>query len=105
MVRRRAMVRLWHNYVGKTRLNLFPANGGVSSYYSPQVILHWTVNEYSKHCAIQFGAYVQAADDDAIKNTQFIRNLKSRIFADMQSTPLQEFNKEYRLPKEGKPDM
>ena len=40
------------------RLNLFPAKGGVSSYYSPQVILHRTVIKYSKHCAIPFGADV-----------------------------------------------
>ena len=49
------------------RLNLFPAKGGVSSYYSLQVIPHRTVIEYSKHCAIPFGAYVQAADENTIK--------------------------------------
>ena len=58
------------------RLNIFPAKGGVSSYYSPQVILHRTVIEYSEHCAIPFGAYVQAADDDTIrKNTNQARTL------------------------------
>ena len=37
--------------------------------------------------------------------TKFIRNIKAQVFAEMQSAPPQEFNKEYGLPEEGRPDM
>ena len=33
--------------------------------------------------------------------TEFSHSFESRIFADMQSAPRKELNKEYRLPKEG----
>jgi hypothetical protein len=42
------------------QLNLFPAKGGVSSYYSPRMLLHQTSLDYTKHCTVPFGAYVQA---------------------------------------------
>jgi hypothetical protein len=43
-----------------SQLNLFPAKGGISPYYSPRTILGLTPLDYDKHCAVPFGAYVQA---------------------------------------------
>ena len=58
------------------RLHLFSAKGGVSSFYSQQVILLRTVIKYSKYCSIQFWVYVQAADNNTIKkNTNQARML------------------------------
>jgi hypothetical protein len=42
------------------QLNLFPVKGGVSSYYSPQMLLNQTSLDFMKHCTVPFGAYVQA---------------------------------------------
>jgi hypothetical protein len=43
-----------------SKLNLFPAKGGISPYYSPRTILGLPPLDYAKHCAVPFGAYVQA---------------------------------------------
>jgi hypothetical protein len=43
-----------------SQLNLFPAKGGISPYYSPRTILGLPPLDYAKHCAVPFGAYVQA---------------------------------------------
>jgi hypothetical protein len=43
-----------------SQLNLFPANGGRSPYYSPRTILGLPTLDYIKHCTVPFGAYVQA---------------------------------------------
>ena len=45
------------------KLIFFPSKNGVSSYYSPRVILHQRGLDYNKHCKYQFGSYVQAHDD------------------------------------------
>ena len=42
------------------KLNLFPVKGGVSSYYSPRMIMNQSSLDYDKHCSVPFGAYVQA---------------------------------------------
>jgi hypothetical protein len=52
------------------KLNFFPPKGGVSEYYSPQMILHHENIDYAKHCAIPFGTYVQAAQENSPSNTQ-----------------------------------
>ena len=51
------------------KLNMFPPRGGVSNYYSPRAILHGKPLEYSKHCRVPFGTYVQGHDDNDPKNT------------------------------------
>jgi hypothetical protein len=53
------------------KLNFFPPKGGISSTLSPRMILHKVNLDYTKHCAIHFGSYVQALDDPppAKKNT------------------------------------
>jgi hypothetical protein len=43
-----------------SKLNLFPAQGGISLYYSLRTILGIPPLDYDKHCAVPFGAYVQA---------------------------------------------
>ena len=43
-----------------SQLNLFPVKGGVSSYYSPHMILNQTNLDDTKHYTVPFGAYVQA---------------------------------------------
>jgi hypothetical protein len=43
-----------------SQLNLFPAKGGISPYYSPRSILGLPTLDYVKHCTVPFGAYVQA---------------------------------------------
>jgi hypothetical protein len=43
-----------------SQLNLFPAKGGLSLYYSPRTILGLPTVDYVKHCTVPFGAYVQA---------------------------------------------
>ena len=42
------------------KLNFFPAKGGVSPYFSPEVLIHNTVVDYRQHCSTPFGSYVQA---------------------------------------------
>ena len=42
------------------QLNIFPAKGGVSPYYSPHVLLNGRQYDYNKDCQVPFGAYVQA---------------------------------------------
>jgi hypothetical protein len=43
-----------------SQLNLFPAKGGISPYYSLGTILGLPPLDYDKHCAETFGAYIQA---------------------------------------------
>jgi hypothetical protein len=43
-----------------SQLNLFPAKGGISPYYSPRTILGLPTLDYVKHCTVPFGAYMQA---------------------------------------------
>ena len=45
------------------KLNLFPAKHGISSYYSPMAIVKNNRLDYSKHCLIPFGTYVQAHNE------------------------------------------
>ena len=55
----RAMIR----YLAMTQtaqLNLFPVKGGVSPYYSPRHLLGLPSLDYTRHCQVPFGAFVQA---------------------------------------------
>mgnify|MGYP003507073779 CR=1 FL=1 len=56
-------------------LNLFPAKGGVSKYYSPRMILTERNLEYEKHCKVPFGAYVQATHETNATNSIAARTL------------------------------
>ena len=50
------------------KLNLLPAKGGVSRYYSPQSILSDTSIDYNKKYQYTFGTYGKALDDPNTKN-------------------------------------
>ena len=55
------------------QLNFFPAKGGVSTYYSPRMIMDQTNLDYTKHCTTPFGAYVQAYHESNPHNTSVSR--------------------------------
>ena len=57
------------------QLNLFPAKGGISAYYSPHVLMSKKDWDYNKHCQAPFGAYVQAFHEEKPKNTNAPRTL------------------------------
>jgi hypothetical protein len=42
------------------KLNFIPAKHGISSYYSPRMILHQKNLDYFKNCKYSFGSFVQA---------------------------------------------
>jgi hypothetical protein len=44
-------------------LNSFPSANGVSSVLSPRAIVIGSTVEYSKHCQLEFGAYVQTHEE------------------------------------------
>jgi hypothetical protein len=47
-----------------SKLNLFPAKGGILLYYSLRIILGLPPLDYEKHCAVPFGAYIQASNHE-----------------------------------------
>jgi hypothetical protein len=57
------------------QLNLFPAKGGVSPYYSPRMLLDQTSLDYTKHCIVPFKAYVQANHESTRTSSNTTRML------------------------------
>ena len=57
------------------KLNFFPPKGGISPFYSPRMILHQANLDFSKHCSIPFGTYVQAHQEPNPTNAQHPRTL------------------------------
>ena len=55
------------------QLNFFPVKGGVSSYFSPRMIMKQENLDYNKHCLIPFGSFVQAEYELKKTNTQHSR--------------------------------
>ena len=55
------------------KLNMFPAKGGISTYYSPHAIITKEVLNYKKHFEVPFGAYVQATYVPKTTNTMVER--------------------------------
>jgi hypothetical protein len=55
--------------VSTQQLNLFPAKGGVSAYLSPHMIMTGRNLDYTKHCQVPFGTYVQANQENLPTNT------------------------------------
>ena len=51
------------------QLNLVPAKGGVSKYFSPHTIMKHQSLDWNKHCRYKFGTYVQANQDNMPTNT------------------------------------
>jgi hypothetical protein len=58
-----------------SKLNLFPAKGGISPYYSPRTILRLPPLDYDKHCAVPFGAYIQANHETNQTNSNAARTI------------------------------
>jgi hypothetical protein len=58
-----------------SQLNLFPAKGGISPYYSPRTILGLPVLDYEKRCGVPFGAYIQANHETDQTNLNAARTL------------------------------
>ncbi|MGL5918789.1 MAG: hypothetical protein ACRCYM_06045, partial [Cetobacterium sp.] len=56
-------------------LNIFPAKGGISSYYSPYTILSGKSIDYEKELSIPFGSYVQGSNEPKPSNTNAPRTL------------------------------
>ena len=59
--------------VSGMQLNFFPAKGGVSTYYSPLMIIDQMNLDYTKHCTMPFGACVQANHESNPHNTSVSR--------------------------------
>jgi hypothetical protein len=60
-------------YFSTMWINAFPPKGGVSGNISPRGILTGTQFDYTKHCKIPFGSYVQTHEEPDITNTQAAR--------------------------------
>jgi hypothetical protein len=58
-----------------SKLNLFLAKGGISPYYSPRTILGLPPLDYDKHCAVPFGAYIQASHETNQTNSNAARTI------------------------------
>jgi hypothetical protein len=74
----KAIPRIMINYLAMiqaNKLNLFPVKEGGSKYYSPHMILNQTNLDYTKHCVVPFGAYVQANHDSTKTSSNVTRTL------------------------------
>ena len=58
-----------------SKLNIFPAKGGISPYYSPRILLNQRTLDYKKECQVPFGAYVQAHNQPTYTNSNAPRTL------------------------------
>ena len=56
-------------------LNAFPPKGGLSTEYSPRIILGMSPIEYNKHCKFTFGSYCQASNENQPTNTPNLRTI------------------------------
>jgi hypothetical protein len=56
-----------------SQLNLFPAKGGISPYYSPRTIFGLPTLDYVKHCTVPFGAYVHSSHETKNESNKFER--------------------------------
>jgi hypothetical protein len=56
-------------------LNLFPVKEGVSNCYSPPYELNQTNLDYTKHCVVPFGAYMQANHERTKTSSNVTRTL------------------------------
>jgi hypothetical protein len=50
-------------------INSFSTSNGVSETYAPREIVTGMKLDFTKHCKVEFGAYVEASFDDEITNT------------------------------------
>ena len=66
------------------QLNIFPAKGGISPYYSSHVLLGGRQYDYDKDCQVQFGSYVQANNNVNPTNTNAPRTIDGIIYVLIQ---------------------
>ena len=66
------------------QLNMFPAKGGVSEYFSPHVIMHLTPLDYEKDCKCLLGSYCQATVEDTT-NSQRARTINAIYLTPMDN--------------------
>ena len=74
----KAMPRVMIRYLSMectSKLNIFPAKGGISPYYSPRILLNQQTLDYKKECQVPFGAYVQAHNQPTYTNSNAPRTL------------------------------
>jgi hypothetical protein len=74
----KAIPRIMVHYLAMqqaNQLNLFPVKGGVSSYYSPHMLLNQSNLDYNKHCIVPFGAFVQANHETMKTSSNVTRTL------------------------------
>jgi hypothetical protein len=67
-----------------SQLNLFPAKGGISPYYSPRTLLGLPALDYAKDWAAPFGAYVQANHETNQTNSNASRKIYLKPVKSMQ---------------------
>ena len=68
----KAMPRVMIRYLSMectSKLNIFPAKGGISPYYSPRTLLNQRTFDYKKVCQVPFHAYVQANNQHTYTNS------------------------------------
>jgi hypothetical protein len=73
-------------------LNAFPPSSGVSKTYSHRTIMTSTTLDYSKHCKLPFGAYVQTQEENNPTN-----NMKERTCAAICLGPKTNFQGSYKF--------
>ena len=57
------------------KLIFSPESGGISKYYSAGMIMHQENLDFTKHCQMPSGAYVQAHNEPTQKNLQHPRTI------------------------------
>lgn len=67
-------------YFSTMWLNAFPPSGGVSENISPRWIMTGVQFDYTKHCKLPFGSYVQAHEEPSPSNTQAARTVGAICF-------------------------
>ena len=76
----KAMTRVMIRYLimeCTSKLNIFPAKGGISPYYSPRILLNQRTLDYKKECQVPFGGYVQAHNQPTYTNSNAPHTLDS----------------------------
>jgi hypothetical protein len=73
-------------------LNAFPPSSGASKTYSPRNIMTGTTLDYSRHCKLPFGAYVETHEENNPTN-----NMQERTHAAICLGPTTNFQGSYKF--------
>ena len=66
-------------------LNAFPPKGGLSTEYSPRIIMGMRPIDYKKHCKITFGSYCQASNENQPTNMLNPRTIGGTYLSALES--------------------